>query len=182
MPKPAIAIVQDTSNEPSQSAIDAVNLFRIKAAQDKHNTMTGELRGVFAKAQLQNLNTDAAKTALTLVKKGDASIEEYFAEFRKVGDYVRLLGKELTPAQYELFGLKHGPTPEDERAGIEGLAAGRSFDIEEAANPYETGSIKGQAWLSKFRVGRSERDTIMSMPEPEAKPDSEGSESEDGDA
>lgn len=166
MTKPAAA--QDKSNEVSQSAIDAVNLFRIKASQEKHNTMTGELRGVFAKAQLQNLNTDAAKTALTLVKKGDSAIEEYFAEFRKVGDYVKLLGKELTPAQYELFGLKQGPTPEDERAGIEGLAAGRSFDVEMAANPYEVGSIKGQAWLTKFHVGRAERDAIMAMPEPEA--------------
>jgi hypothetical protein len=178
MTKPA-AVAQATQNEPSQSAIDAVNLFRIKSAQDKHNTMTGELRGVFAKAQLQNLNTDAAKTALTLVKKGDSAIEDYFSEFRKVGDYVKLLGKELTPAQYELFGLKQGPTPEDERAGIEGLAAGRGFDVEEAANPYEIGSVKGQAWLSKFRIGRSERDAIMSMPEPEQKEKAEG-QSEEG--
>lgn len=169
------------ANEPDQAAIDAVNLSRIVKAMGDKDSAVGSLRSVFAKAELQNLNTEAAKIAIRLVKKGDNALDDHFELFRKTGEYVRLLGKELSPAQYELFGLRQGPTPEDEKAGIEGLAAGRAGQ-EENSNPYEIGSLKGQAWLSSFREGLSERNLVLSMPEPKADDDDEdGDESDEDD-
>jgi len=153
------------ANEPDQGAIDAVNLSRIMQAMNEKDSAVGSLRSVFAKAELQNLNTEAAKIAIRLVKKGGDAIDEHFALFRQTGEYVKLLGKELSPSQYELFGLRQGPTPEDEKAGIEGLAAGRAGH-KEKDNPYEVGSLKGQAWLAKFRDGLAERQLVLSMPEP----------------
>lgn len=166
------------ANEPDQAAIDAVNLSRIMKAMVDKDSAVGSLRSAFAKAELQNLDTDAAKAAIRLVNKGGDAIDDHFNLFRKTGEYVRLLGKELSPSQYELFGLRLGPTPEDERAGIEGLAAGRAGDAE-STNPYEIGSLKGQAWLAKFREGLAERDLVLSMPEPKADDDDDGDGSDD---
>jgi hypothetical protein len=86
-----------------------------------------------------------------------------------------LLGKTLTPRQYELFGMPAaGPAPEDERAENEGRAAGFRMDDEpgskEQDNPYEIGSQKGQAWLKGFRKGRPERNTLLAMQKTEPEP------------
>ena len=169
-------------NEPTQAAIDAVNLGNIRKAQDANSSANGTLRGAFAKAQLQNLNISAAKTAIQLVRKGGTAIDDYFEEFKKVGEYLKLQGKELSAAQYELFGITQGPTPEDERAGIEGHAAGFKLDDEpgstEESNPYP-GSVKGNAWLTAFREARAQRNAVLAMPEPTAAA-AEGEEPADG--
>lgn len=187
MTKPAAA--QKTSNEPDQAALDAFNLVRIRNAQKVHddavkdnNSRKNTLRSVYATTALQNLHNAAAGIALKLVAEGDDAIEKYCAEVRKVGIYVGYLGKVLSPAQYDLFGMAGtGPTPEDERAKIEGRAAGFGEDDEsgckESDNPYP-GSVKGNAWLTAFRQARSERDAIKSMPAPT--PDA--SEKKDGEA
>lgn len=195
------AAAQPKSNEPGQAALDAYNLARIRTgmveadgANEANNSAKNKLRGVFAQTQAQGLNNDAARTALRLVKGGAESIDEYLEQLSKVQIYIGYLGYTLSKRQYELFGIANmGPTPEDERAAIEGRAAGFATDDEEGSteksNPYETGSIKGQAWLSAFRQARSERDAILAMPQPEpaaggeAKPDgAEGGDSEEGKA
>ncbi|MCP1852845.1 MULTISPECIES: hypothetical protein [unclassified Bradyrhizobium] len=168
----------DRPNEPTQSALDAFNLSRIrsaqaeaKAANESNNTVKNRLRGVFAITSQQGMNNDAAKLAIKLYEGGDEAIDAYCTEVERAGFYLGLLGKTLSPRQYELFGMRGtGPTPEDERAKREGRAAGFRLDTEpgskESDNPYETGSIKGQAWLAAFRQARSERDAIMAMPQP----------------
>jgi hypothetical protein len=176
MAKPAAAQVK--SNEPGQPALDAVNLVRIRNAKKIHddavkdnNSQKNKLRTVYASTALQNLDNEAAGIALKLVEEGDEAIEKYCKTVRNVGIYVGYLGKVLSPAQYDLFGMAGtGPLPEDERAKIEGRAAGFKLDVEpgskDSDNPYEIGSIKGQAWLSAFNNSRSERDIILSMPAP----------------
>ena len=179
------AAAQPKPNEPTQAALDAFNLSRIRAAQkaaekvnEANNSAKNRLRGVFAQTVVQGLNNDAAREALKLVEGGDETIDAYCEKVRKVGAYVLLLGKTFTPRQYDLFGMAgFGPTPEDERAKNEGRAAGFAFDGEqgstEQANPYEVGSLKGQAWLSAFRDARAERNAIQSM-QPPASDASEG--------
>lgn len=168
----------DRPNEPTQSALDAFNLSRIRSAQaeakvanESNNTVKNRLRGVFAITSQQGMNNDAAKLAIKLFEGGDEAIDAYCTEVERAGFYLGLLGKTLSPRQYELFGMRGtGPTPEDERAKREGRAAGFRLDSEpgskESDSPYEAGSIKGQAWLSAFRQARSERDAIMAMPQP----------------
>lgn len=51
-------------NEPDQAAIDAVNLSRIRTAQDALSSETGALRSTFAKAEAQGLHLPAAKRDL----------------------------------------------------------------------------------------------------------------------
>jgi hypothetical protein len=179
MTKPAAA--QVTSNEPTQASIDAVTLGMIRIARKAKDKKQGELRSAYATADLRGLNTDAAKIAIKLIEQGGEAIDTHFEEFRKTAEYIKLMGKELTPSQYELFGLKQGPAPEDERGAIEGRAAGFMLDDEEgsqeSSNPYP-GSVKGQAWLTAFRQARAERNTVLAMKAPE---EPEGSKP-DGDA
>lgn len=152
-------------NEPDQSAIDAVNLSRIRAAQEAHASETGSLRSAFAKAEAQNLHLPAAKRALKVIKAD--KVAEMIEEFERTIFYLKLLGKPVNKEQLEMFETITQSAPEDEKAGNEGLAAGRGGFMENQ-NPYDTGSSKGQAWLAKFRDGKAERDLVMSMPEPAA--------------
>lgn len=177
------------SNEPGQAALDAANLAKIRRAQTEaasqnevNNKAKNGLRGVFAVTQQQGLHNEAARMALKLVEGGDEAINEFCDMVRKCGVYVGYLGKVLSPQQFELFGMAGlGPTPEDERAKIEGRAAGFRMDDEvgstEKDSPYEIGSLKGQVWLNAFRQARAERNTVLSMPQPTA----EGGESGKGD-
>lgn len=169
-------------NEHSQASIDSVSLALIRDAKRIKDKKQGELRSAYKTADLRGLDTDAAKVAIKLVEDGSEAIERFFAEFRQVGIYVGLLGKTLSPAQYEMFGPKIGPLPEDERAKLEGRAAGFDLDpdVDESKNPYEIGSIKGQSWLSAFRDARSERDAILQMQPPA--PDTSGTDGDEGKA
>ena len=187
-------------NEPNQAALDAFNLARIRGAMvkaeevnEQNNSAKNSLRGVYAQTQSQGLNNDAARIALRLAKEGDTAIDKFLTDFEKIGVYLGYLGKVFSKRQYELFGLGSlGPVPEDERATIEGRAAGFADDSEEgsteSANPYP-GSIKGQAWLAAFRQARSERDAIMSMTPPpvdakggDGEKETEGAEGDEGKA
>lgn len=161
-------MAQTTQNEPTQDAIDAVSLGMIRLAKKATDKKQGELRATYTTVSLRQLNTDAAKTAIKLFDGGNEAIDKFYKDFEKASRYLRLLGKELTPTQYEMFGEKRGPAPEDERAGTEGRAAGFDIDPEmsEAKCPYEVGSLKGQAWLAAFRQARTERDAVLAMPMP----------------
>lgn len=159
-------------NEPDQAAIDAVNLSRIRAAQDAYASGNGSLRSVFARAEAQNLHLPAAKRALKVIKAD--KVDEMIEEFERTIFYLKLLGKPVHKEQFDLFETITQSAPEDEKAGNEGLAAGRG-GYEENQNPYDPSSSKGQAWLAKFRDGKAERNLVMSMPEPE------GDGGEDGD-
>lgn len=180
MAEAAAAAKIDRPNEYSQASVDALMLATIRHAQQIRKKKHGELQSAFKTAELRGTNTDAAKTALKLAEGGTEAIDEYFNQFRLVGNYLDLLGKTLAPAQYEMFGPKLGPVPEEERATKEGRSLGFDLDPEmsELKNPYEPGSTKGQAWLAAFRQARSERDGIMAMqpPKVEPNPDDEGDE------
>lgn len=166
------------TNEPTQDAIDAFSLAMIVQAKRVKDKKQGDLKTAYNTASLRGLNTDAGKEAIKLYGQGGEAIETFFLNVQKIARYLKLLGRDLSPAQYEMFGEKRGPAPEDERAAIEGRAAGFDLDPEmsEEKNPYEIGSIKGQAWLSAFRQALSERNAIMSMPAPV---DAEGDEGDD---
>lgn len=171
------------SNEHPQSSIDAVSIAMIREAKRVKDKKQGELRTAYKTADLRGLDTEAAKIAIKLFEGGNEAIDAFFNEFRKAGEYLGLMGKVLAPAQYEMFGPKIGPLPEDERAKLEGRAAGFDLDPEmtDAKMPYEPGSLKGQAWLRAFNDARQERDHIMSMQPPvaEASGDADG-EDDDG--
>lgn len=161
MAQAALKVVQQ--NEPDQAAIDAVNLSRVRAAQEAFHSQNGELRSVFARAAAMNLNLPAAKRALKILKSGKS--EEFIAETERTVFYLKLLGKPVNEDQLDMFVCAPSSAPEDEKAGEEGLSAGR-MGQEENQNPYDLGSPKGQAWLKRFRDGLAECNLVLSMPEP----------------
>ncbi len=118
-----------------------------------------------------NLNLPAAKRALKIIKSGKS--EEFIAETERTVFYLKLLGKPVNEAQLDLFVCAPASAPEDEKAGDEGLSAGR-LGHEENQNPYDLGSPKGQAWIKKFREGLAERNLVLSMPEPTVEEDEDG--------
>lgn len=178
-------------NEPGQAALDATNLSRIRRAiteageaNEVNNKVKNRLRGIYAQTSLQNLNNDAARTALKLIEGGDEAIDKYLADHEKVAIYVGYLGKTLSKRQFELFGVHGtGPAPEDERATNEGRAAGFKLDDEQGSketdSPYEIGSIKGQAWLAAFRQARIERNDVLAMPQPQAGTEAENDDTDE---
>lgn len=167
MAQAALKAVPDQQNEPDQAAIDAVNLSRIRAAQESFNSETGSLRSTFARAEGQGLHLPAAKRALKVIKSGKQ--DEMIEEFERTVFYLKLLGKPVKSEQIELFDGLTQSAPEDERAEIEGLSAGRSGEHTEQQNPYD--GPKGQGWLRGFRRGDEERRIVLSMAEPEAEGD-----------
>jgi hypothetical protein len=171
---------QAKSNEHPQSSIDSVSIAMIREAKRIKDKKQGELRAAYTTADLRGLDTEAAKVAIKLFEGGNEAIDAHFNEFRKVGEYLGLMGKVLAPTQYEMFGPKIGPLPEDERAKLEGRAAGFDLDpdMSDAKSPYEPGSVKGQVWLRAFNDARQERDHIMSMKPPEPEGDADGQKGE----
>lgn len=167
MAQPALKVVE--KNEPDQSAIDAVNLSRIRAAQEAHASETGSMRSVYGKAELQGLHLPAAKRAIKVIKSGKT--DEMIEEFERTVFYLKLLGKPVKTEQLEMFsdaGLTQS-APEDERAALEGRSSGFDLEATEQQNPYD--GPKGQAWLKAFRDARAERDLVLSMPEPKTEAD-----------
>ena len=169
----AAATTVERPNEHPQSTVDAVSLAMIREAKRVKDKKQGELRSAYKTADLRGLDTDAAKIAIKLVEGGTEAIDNYFMQFRRVGEYIGLMGKTLAPAQYEMFGPKLGPVPEEERATKEGRSAGFDLDpdMSEKKIPYDPNSSKGQAWLAAFRQARIERDSVMAMQPPKVEPD-----------
>lgn len=150
-------------NEPDQTAIDTVNLSRIRAAQEAHASETGSLRSVFAKAELQGLHLPAAKRALKVIKSD--KVDEMIEEITKTLEYLRLMGREVTAPQLDMFIASPPSAPEDEKAENQGRVAGM-MGQSEGDNPFDPASPKGRAWITGFRDGEAQRKLVMSMPEP----------------
>ncbi|HWV44095.1 hypothetical protein [Pseudorhodoplanes sp.] len=152
-------------NEPDQTAIDTVNLSRIRAAKKDKSSADGSLRSAYAKADMQGLNIKAAKRALKIADGGQDEVEDFLDEVQEIVRQCGLLGIVVERAQLDLFNIIPQSAPESERAEIEGrqcaLGGGSESD-----NRYDANSPKGMKWLDGFRQGASERATVMAMQPP----------------
>lgn len=147
------------TNGPDQAAIDAVNLSRMKAAQEEFHSAQGSLRSIFGKAELQGIHMKAAKRALAIVKAGN--VEDWLAEQGKVTSYLKILRHGVTESQLTLD-LESTLAPIEERASLDGRSAGLS-GAEESTNPHHGNTKAGQAWLSAYHQGFAERELVLSM-------------------
>lgn len=155
-------------NEPDQTAIDTVNLSRIRAAQEAHASATGSMRSVYAKAELQGLHLPAAKRALKVIKSD--KVDEMIEEITKTLEYLRYMGRDISAPQLDMFIASPPSAPEDEKAENQGRVAGMMGHSEDQ-NPHDPASQKGRAWIAGFRDGEAQRKLVMSMPEPVASAD-----------
>lgn len=162
----------ELSNQPDDDAIVAVSLSRIRSAQEAAASGHASLRSIMGHAAEKGVHLKAAKRALAIVKNGDA--DKWLEENSAVTRYLRILRHGITTTQLEMFEVESTLAPIDEKAGLDGRAAGLDGK-EESDNPHEIGTIAGQAWLTAYRQGYSERELILSMAM-----DEEGAENEEG--
>lgn len=160
---------------PSDEAIIAVNLSRIRTAQDKYASEGGSLRSTFAKAEQQGVNLDAAKQAIKLVKSG--KVDEWLEEISAITTYLRIMRHGVNDGQLKLD-LESTLAPLDEKAKLDGLAAGRAGEPE-SNNPHHGNTGAGMAWLDGYRTGYREREIVLSMKDDTADNDNAHEASED---
>lgn len=168
------ALKQDQlSNQPDDEAVIAVNLSKIRVAQDEAASHHGSLRNVLKHAEGKGVHLKAAKRALSIVKSGDA--DAWLEETRETTRYLRILRHGIQEAQISMFEFEPSLAPIDEKAGLDGRAWGLDGG-DENANPHDLSTKAGQAWLSACRQGLSERALVLSMKddEPEDDGDEEG--------
>lgn len=160
------------TNMPDDEAVIAVNLSKIRTAQESAASHHGTLRKVLKHAEGKGVHLKAAKRALAIAKSGDA--DAWLEETQETTRYLRILRHGIHESQLTLE-FETTLAPIDEKAGLDGRYAGLD-GADESTNPHDLSTKAGQAWLAAYRQGRSERDLIMSMPEVE----SEDDETEDG--
>lgn len=153
------------SNQPDDDSVIAVNLSKIRVAQESAASGHASLRSILGHAEAKGVHLKAAKRALAIVKSGDA--EKWLEENAAVTRYLRILRHGITSTQLEMFQTSESDlAPIDEKASLDGRAAGLDGK-EESDNPHEIGTIAGQAWLSAYRQGLSERALVLSMADDE---------------
>ena len=161
------------ANTPDDDAVIAVNLSRIRAAQDKYGSEGGSLRSTFAKAEQQGVNLAAAKRAIKIVRSG--KVDEFLEETSAITRYLRIMRHGINDGQLKLD-LESTLAPIEEKAALDGRAAGLSGEPE-SSNPHHGNTKAGLAWLAAHRQGLAERELVLSMQPVDA--DDEGDE-EDG--
>ena len=165
------------TNQPDDDAVVAVNLSKIKAAQEAALSGHGSLRSVLAHAEGKGIHLKAAKRALSIVKSGDA--DAWLEETRETTRYLRILRHGIQEAQISMFEYEPSLAPIDEKAALDGRAAGLSDDGE-GTNPHDLSTVAGQAWIKAYRQGLAEREIVLSMKDDEADEDAEESDDEEG--
>lgn len=163
-------MTQALQNTPDNEAVIAVNLSKIRTAQETAASHHGALRNVMKHAEGKGVHLKAAKRALSIIKAGDP--DTWLEETAEITRYLRIMRHGVTSNQLNLdFGTTLEPL--DDKAKLDGRAAGLDMAATEHDNPHGLDTKPGQAWLDAFRQGRSERDIILSMAESEPEPDDE---------
>jgi len=148
-------------NTPDDEAVIAVNLSKIRTAQESAASHHGSLRNVLKHAEGKGVHLKAAKKALAIVKAGVA--DGWLEETRETTRYLRILRHGIHESQLTLE-FETTLAPIDEKAGLDGRYAGLD-GADESTCPHDLSTKAGQAWLVAYRQGRAERELIMSMPE-----------------
>lgn len=160
------AMQQDPiTNQPDDEAVIAVNLSKIRTAQENALSHQGSYRNVLKHAEGKGVHLKAAKRALSIIKAGDA--DAWLEETRETTRYLRILRHGITENQLRLdFGTTLEPM--EEKAANDGRIAGLDMTAMESQNPHDFNTASGQAWIKAFRQGREERDIILSMHDDES--------------
>lgn len=148
------------SNQPDDDAVIAVNLSKIRVAQENAASHHGTLRNVLKHAEGKGVHLKAAKRALAIVKAGDS--DAWLEETRETTRYLKILRHGIQEAQISMFEYEPSLAPLDEKAALDGRACGLDGG-EESSNPHALNTGAGQAWLAAYRQGLFERELVLSM-------------------
>jgi ribosome modulation factor len=165
------------TNLPDDDAVIAVNLSKIRSAQDTAASNMGSLRNVLKHAEGKGVHLKAAKRAIAIVKAGDA--DSWLEETSAITRYLRIMRHGITDSQMALE-FESTLAPLEEKAQLDGRAAGLD-GAREDMNPHALNTRAGQAWLTAFRQGLSERELVLSMKDDVDTGDDDAAADDDGD-
>lgn len=148
------------SNQPDDDAVIAVNLSKIRVAQENAASHHGTLRNVLKHAEGKGVHLKAAKRALAIVKAGDS--DAWLEETRETTRYLKILRHGIQEAQISMFEYEPSLAPLDEKAALDGRAAGLAGQSSSDC-PHDPATGAAQAWLKAYGQGLSERTLILSM-------------------
>lgn len=147
-------VVELKRNGPAINPVTALNLGKMKRAQEELASATGSYRNVLKHVEAKGVNLAAAKEALSIVKSGKT--EEYIAKTGLVVEYLHIFGQSIEEAQMSFDYLINGAMPSEEKARMLGLAAGLRGDGD-GENPYAVGSPQSNQWIAGLNDGRRTR-------------------------
>jgi ribosome modulation factor len=153
-------VVELKRNGPSEDAVIAVNLGKMKRAKAEFETANGNYRNTLKHVESKGVHLAAAKDAIAIQKSG--KVEEKLEYLKALFQYLKILGQPFTKDQLDLFAVEAPRTPSIEKAKEHGRYVGimgQGMD----QNPYAIDSDQGQAWIAAFHDGTKEREMILSM-------------------
>lgn len=158
--KPAAANV-------AEDAVKAVNLAKIKAANEALQTAKNDHQSVIKHAEAKGIHLVAAKKALKIKKSG--KVETIVSEMTATLEYLFILGVPLEKKQLELFRVEDPRAPVVERARehgrLTGIMGGGTGEC-----PHDLSTEAGQAWMAGFNGGTEERQRVLDL-EPKSSTD-----------
>lgn len=147
------------SNQPDDEAFEVVNLSRIVTADSCLAAAKESHKENLELAERNGINLNAAKKAFKIINAGEAAA--WLSETQAITHYLRILRHGIQESQLALE-FETTLAPIDEKAAADGRAHGLMGNPE-SYMPHDVGTIAGQAWLSAYRQGLSERNLILTM-------------------
>jgi hypothetical protein len=147
-------------NSPAEDAVKAVNLAKIKRANEALQEAKNNHQSVIKHAEAKGINLLAAKEALKIKKSGKT--EEVVAKLTALLEYLFILGVPIEQRQLDLFRVEDPRAPIIERAKTHGRHVGIMGGGTDE-NPHGLETKAGQAWMEAFNGGTKERAAVMAM-------------------
>lgn len=147
-------VVELKRNGPAINPVTALNLGKMRRAQEELASANGAYRNVLKHVEAKGIDLVAAKEALSIVKSGKT--DEYIAKTGRVVEYLHIFGQSIEEAQMSFDYLINGAMPSEEKARMLGLAAGMRGDGD-GENPYAPGSPQHNQWQAGLNDGRRSR-------------------------
>lgn len=147
-------VVELKRNGPAINPVTALNLGKMRRAQEELASANGSYRNVLKHVEAKGIDLAAAKEALKIVKSGKT--DEYIAKTGRVVEYLHIFGQSIEEAQMSFDYLINGAMPSEEKARMLGRAAGLRGDGDKD-NPYSPNTPLGLGWTAGLNDGRRER-------------------------
>lgn len=155
-------VVELKRNSPAEDVVKAINLAKIKRANDALQTAKNEHQSVIKHVEAKGTHLKAAARAIKIQKSGKT--EDVVAELQALFEYLMILGVPLTKQQLDLFRVEEPRTPGVDKAKQHGRYIGiMGLGMDE--NPYAPDSELGQEWIKAWHGGNEERGYVIKMDE-----------------
>lgn len=144
----------------AEDAVKAVNLAKIKDANEALQVAKNSHQSVIKHAEAKGIHLAAAKKALKIKKSG--KVDAIVSELSATLEYLFILGVPLEKKQLELFRVEDPRAPVVDRAKqhgrLTGILGGGTGEC-----PHDLSTAAGQAWMEGFNGGTEERKLVLDL-------------------